>query len=84
MKAPPDWPGMENLPRMLGRTWAAYYLGVSPNHFDRLRKLGRVPAPHTALGVNRWDKRELDKLLGDIGAGTSENPGADEWNKTSL
>lgn len=59
--------------RVLSKSAAAAYLGLTPRGFAEWVRLGRVPGP--LPGTYRWDRvaldRHLDKLSG-ISVGTSE------------
>jgi hypothetical protein len=50
-------------PRGLRRAEAARYLGISPSHFDKQRAAGAIPAPRQMLGVELYDRLELDSLF---------------------
>lgn len=45
------------------RKEAASYVGVSPTHFDRLVRIGKMPRPVVLLGRKVWDRRALDRVL---------------------
>lgn len=64
------------MPRGLRRAQAAAYVGVSPSHFDNQRKAGAVPAPKLVLGVEVWDRLDLDRLFAALPAhaGNDNNP----------
>ncbi|WFT91277.1 hypothetical protein QA633_23180 [Bradyrhizobium barranii] len=65
-------------PRGLRRADAARYIGVSPSYFDRKRKAGEVPPPKMVLGVDVWDRNDLDRLF-DRGSVANDND--DYWDK---
>ena len=45
------------------RKEAASYVGVSPTHFDKLARIGKMPKPVQLLGRKIWDRRVLENLL---------------------
>ncbi|WP_176477558.1 hypothetical protein [Mesorhizobium sp. WSM3866] len=45
------------------RKEAASYVGVSPTHFDKLVRIGKMPKPVVFLGRKVWDRRALDRVL---------------------
>ncbi|WP_206520511.1 MULTISPECIES: hypothetical protein [unclassified Mesorhizobium] len=45
------------------RREAASYVGVSPTHFDKLVRIGKMPGPVQLLGRKVWDRRALDHAL---------------------
>jgi predicted DNA-binding transcriptional regulator AlpA len=47
------------------RREAASYVGVSPTHFDKLVRIGKMPKPVQLLGRNVWDRKALDRVLDD-------------------
>lgn len=49
--------------RVLSRSEAASYSGVSIGTFDRLVRQGQLPPPLPFTGVRRWDKAALDTAL---------------------
>ncbi len=55
----------DNWPRGMRRAVAAAYLGISPRHFDGQRRAGAIPAPRNMLGVELYDRVELDGLFVD-------------------
>lgn len=63
-------------PRGLRRAQAAQYLGISPSHFDKQRAQGAIPAPRQMLGVEIYDRLDLDRLFGDhpMVAANDNNP----------
>lgn len=52
--------------RMLTRLQAAAYVGISPSHFDKLVKLGKLPQPISMGTSKRWDINKLDVALSEI------------------
>jgi hypothetical protein len=56
-------PANDNWPRGLRRANAARYLGISLSHFDSQRRAGAIPAPRQMLGVELYDRAELDALF---------------------
>ena len=52
--------------RGLCREEAAVYLGISPNTFDELRKLGRVDSPRVIGGRKLWDIHDLDMAFDSL------------------
>lgn len=50
-------------PRGLRRVQAAAYLGISPSHFDKQRAAGAIPSPRAMLGVELYDRYDLDSLF---------------------
>ena len=69
-------PAFELTPRGLRRAQAAAYLGISPSHFDKQRALGTIPQPKRILGVEVYDRLDLDRLFGELPmmAGNDNNP----------
>ena len=59
----PDWP------RMLRRTAAALYCGLTVAEFEREITAGRLPAPVMFAGKESWARTQideyLDRLIGD-------------------
>ena len=58
-------PHISLTPRMLRRTAAAAYYGVSGGTFDNLVEAGIAPAPALRYGprVVLWDRAEIDKYI---------------------
>ena len=52
-----------DLRRGYDRKEAASYVGVSPTHFDKLVRIGKMPKPVALLGRKVWDRRALDRVL---------------------
>ena len=44
----------------LSREKSARYIGVSPNKFDELVRIGAMPKPRRIHRRKLWDRRELD------------------------
>ncbi len=63
----------DNWPRGMRRAVAAAYLGISPSHFDGQRRAGAIPAPRKMLGVELYDRAELDALFSDSAIVTASN-----------
>ncbi len=53
-------------PRGLSREEAADYCGISPSHFDNMRKAGTVPEPRELGGRLVYDRLELDSAFDRI------------------
>ena len=49
------------LPRLLTKSQAAQYLGLTPRGFDRWRKDGRIP--NALPGTSRWDRTAIDASI---------------------
>lgn len=63
-------------PRLLSRTQAAAYVGLSPATFDAAVGKGVLPAP-IALGESRrimWDREALDAAIDALGQRRDERP----------
>lgn len=72
----------DNWPRGMRRAVAAAYLGISPSHFDTQRRAGAIPAPRQMLGVELYDKHELDALFADSAILSASNDSdSDYWDK---
>lgn len=54
------------LPRLLSRTEAARYAGVSPTLFDRAVKEKIMPPPSRFYGRVLWDLRILDSAITNL------------------
>jgi predicted DNA-binding transcriptional regulator AlpA len=68
-------------PRLITREAAAAYICVSPNTFDQMVRVGRMPQPKL-LGPGRraWDLREMDLAI-DLLPSVGNDPGVDEtWS----
>jgi predicted DNA-binding transcriptional regulator AlpA len=63
------------LPRGLSRVEAAFYVGVSPNTFDKLVAEGHMPKPKHLFGRRVWDRLQLDYAFDALGI-----PGEREQN----
>lgn len=71
----------ERWPRGMRRAVAAAYLGISPNHFDRQRASGAIPAPRQLLGVELYDRNDLDSLFdGKVMVACNDN-NPDYWDR---
>lgn len=82
MPKPPDtWPNGA-LPRRMARELAAYYVGVSPNTFDRLVEDKAMPAGIRIGARIVWDRVALDLAL-DAQAGIALQSG-DDAEKSAL
>jgi hypothetical protein len=70
-------------PRGLRRAAAAAYLGISPSQFDKCRASGEIPAPRQMLGVDLYDRHDLDLLFDGkpVSAPANDNniPEANAW-----
>lgn len=70
--------------RMLKRTEAAAYAGVSPTTFDRGVRDGSLPPSVRYLGCVRWDLHELDPALDRVGdrlrGGDVSTDNANPWD----
>jgi predicted DNA-binding transcriptional regulator AlpA len=68
-------------PRFITREAAAAYTCVSPNTFDQMIRLGRMPRPKLlSAGRRAWDLRELDLAI-DLLPSYGNDPGVDEtWS----
>ena len=71
-------------PRLIHRDAAAAYVGISPNHLDKLIVEGLMPAPRR-LSERRlaWDVRQLDAaidLLPVDGEAAANDATDDTWN----
>ncbi|OJU66039.1 MAG: hypothetical protein BGO05_27865 [Rhizobiales bacterium 63-7] len=51
-------------PRLIGRSAAAAYLGISPSTFSNWVAAGKMPQP--ILGARKWDKKAIDARLDEI------------------
>jgi hypothetical protein len=71
----------DNWPRGMRRAVAAAYLGISPSHFDVQRALGEIPAPHMMLGVELFDRTELDALFETSSIVVSNDNDSDYWDR---
>lgn len=59
--------------RMLTRTEAAEYCGVSASHFDNLIKQGVLP-PSVSMGSSkRWDINKIDQVLSELDVQLNDN-----------
>jgi predicted DNA-binding transcriptional regulator AlpA len=47
------------VPFAVSRETGAELIGISPNHFDKLVKEGRLPAPREVGGRILWDSEEI-------------------------
>lgn len=74
-------------PRGLRRVAAAAYLGISPSHFDKQRALGEIPAPRRMLGLELYDRADLDLLFDGKATPVAANDNSagaweDHWQST--
>ena len=53
----PDWP------RMLRRTAAALYCGLTVSEFEREVAIGRLPMPVNLAGKESWSRVQIDECL---------------------
>ena len=71
--------------RLLSRSEAAAYAGVSPTTFDRMMSDGYMPAPKRIYSRVLWDLRdldvEIDSLPGGENSSHDENSDVNEWDK---
>lgn len=65
--------------RMLKRTEAAAYAGVSPTTFDKGVRDGSLPRSVRYLGCVRWDLHELDPALDRLRGGGVSTDNANPW-----
>jgi excisionase family DNA binding protein len=68
---PPNLP-----PRLISRSAAAEYVGVSVGTFDQMVEDGRMPRPKAVNSRLLWDVRELDEAITAL-------PHKDETNSSS-
>ena len=56
----------ESTARWLDREAAAQYLGLRVDELPRMLRAGKIPEPSYHFGPKspRWDKEELDEILG--------------------
>lgn len=66
----------ETSPRVLRRSEAAAYCGLSPRGFDEWVRAGRLPAP--LPGTKRYDRKAIDAAL-DRASGLTQIDEADEF-----
>ena len=72
-------------PRLLSKTGAAAYCGLTPGGYDAWVKAGRLPGPIS--GTHRYDKKAidaaLDRLSGLTAAAEEDRPGGayDKWKR---
>ena len=62
---PSGWPP-EAVPRYLSRECAAFYLGMSPTHFDSLVRDGILPPPRKIGRRSHYDRQEIDAAMARI------------------
>ncbi len=75
--APPNVLPLQS-PRLLTKTQAAAYCGVTSSSFDDYRRRGIVPDPIS--GTNRWDRKLIDQWLDRAsGIASTTNSPLDEW-----
>jgi predicted DNA-binding transcriptional regulator AlpA len=65
--------------RLLRRTEAAIYIGVSASKFDELVKHGRMPHPKRIDACVRWDIRQLDPAIDKLPGGDDDDQ--NEWDE---
>lgn len=65
--------------RLLRRTEAAIYIGVSASKFDELVKDGRMPHPKRIDSCVRWDIRQLDPAIDKLPGGDDDDQ--NEWDE---
>ena len=71
-------------PRGLTRFEASRYVGVSPNKFDEAVKVGLMPQPRNLLGVDLWDREELDAAYKALPTKGEANPwDTVQWGKST-
>lgn len=58
--------GVPYWPRGMSRLRAAFYVGVTPQSFDRMVTGGSMPKPTFFGGRNLWDRFAIDKALDDL------------------
>lgn len=72
----------DNWPRGMRRAVAARYLGISPSHFDAQRRAGAIPEPRKMLGVELYDRHELDLLFDDSATiASNDDNDSDYWDR---
>src|SRR3954452_5937524 len=69
---PSGWPP-ESVPRWLSRECAAFYLGMSPTHFDAQVRAGNPPQPRRFTRLTRYDCAQLDSDMAKIPLHDNEN-----------
>ncbi len=65
------------IPFAVSRETGAELIGISPNHFDKLVKEGRLPAPRELGGRVLWDSDEIRaawRAMPRRGQSSSDNP----------
>lgn len=68
--------------RLLSRSEAAAYAGVSPNTFDRMMGDGFMPGPKRVYNRVLWDVRALDAAIDCLpGEGDSSDAGGPDVNE---
>lgn len=66
----PDWP------RMLGRTMAAAYCGLTASKFEQEVSAARLPLPVKLGGEDHWCRQKLDEALDRL-----TGAGIPDWEK---
>lgn len=73
----------DNGPRLIGRSEAAAYCGITPTCFSMWVASHKMPA--SIPGTRKWDKRAIDAKLDEIsGLGANDNKAEDglsEWRR---
>jgi predicted DNA-binding transcriptional regulator AlpA len=68
-------------PRLINREAAAAYVCVSPNTFDEMVKVGRMPRPKRLNGKRiAWDVRALDVAVDQLPAETADAAADESWS----
>lgn len=71
---PPSLP-----PRLIARSIAAAYVGVSPNTFDQMIEGKLMPLPKMVGKRKLWDVRELDRAVDELPS--DDDPIVNSWDK---
>jgi predicted DNA-binding transcriptional regulator AlpA len=67
-------------PRLISRQAAAAYVSLSPNTFDELVKVGRMPAPKRLTDRRiAWDVRELDSFVDGLASTDTDKDSDEGW-----
>ena len=67
------------IPRGLGRTASAEYLGIGTTMFDDLVKDGSLPKPKRVRSRVIWDRYELDAAFDQLDADPEQ--GGNPWDE---